>query len=108
MIHGNSWVSDAELEKQARKSSTSAPLFLGDLGRPLLDVLRQIRVDEVVPGVAVWAVCGSCLFHEPQGKFWWRIWYYSGGVGVGRHSDCGSYPQIFYFSIVLTTSTDAN
>ena len=70
MIPGSSWISDAELSKQARKSSVSEALFLGDLGRPLVDILRQIRVDEVVTGVAVWAVCGSCLYHEPQGKSW--------------------------------------
>lgn len=74
-----------------------------------MDVLRQIRVDEVVTGVAVWAVCGSCLYHEPEGKSWWRIWHYSGrgGEWAGTVTVVLTL-SLFYSSVVLTTSTDAN
>lgn len=60
-----------------------------------MDVLRQIRVDEVMTGVAVWAVCGSAstmnLRENPGGEYGIT----QEGVGMGRHSGCGPYPKFF-------------
>ena len=73
-----------------------------------MNVLRQIRADKVVTGVAVWAVCGSAstmnLRENPGGKYDIT----QEGVRVGRHTDCDPHPKFFLFSVVLTNSTDAN
>lgn len=53
-----------------------------------MDVLRQIRVDEVVTGVAVWAVCGSAstmnLRENPGGEYGitQEGWGWAGTVAV--------------------------
>ena len=60
-----------------------------------MNVLRQIRADKVVTGVAVWAVCGSAstmnLRENPGGEYDIT----QEGVGVGGHTDCGTRLKFF-------------